>query len=285
MFLHVSVIREKEEGLHPAGRGLHLGEGGLHGGVCIQGIRRSTSRGSGVCIGWGGVRGLHPGGGGLYQGRLGRRPCRNWESERYASYWNAFLLYLIVTCPHVIKITMQSSSGNWWLVRLPYWFKASFSLKILGNFTTQDVKDNFTWSEIQPTQNQIEYKLRKLGVDRGGGRGSGNGMQNEKTMRNEMTDFAYYTRWFISRTLRNESPKWFFCTFCESISFKISHTCQCIIYSTVTQWRIQDFLQGGVPTPKIAIIFQIFAENYMKMKEFGPRGRVPGAPLDPPMHQ
>ena len=48
------------------------------------------------------------------------------------------------------------------------------------------------------------------------------------------------------------------------------------------QWRIQDFPQGGgAPTPKIAIIFHIFAENCMKMKEFGPPGgaRVPGAPL------
>ena len=52
------------------------------------------------------------------------------------------------------------------------------------------------------------------------------------------------------------------------------------------QWRIQDFPQGGAPTPKIAIIFHIFAENCMKMKEFGPPGG--GAhpwrpPLDPPM--
>ena len=38
------------------------------------------------------------------------------------------------------------------------------------------------------------------------------------------------------------------------------------------QWRIQDFPQGGAPTPKIAIIFHIFAENCMKMKEFGPPG-------------
>ena len=37
---------------------------------------------------------------------------------------------------------------------------------------------------------------------------------------------------------------------------------------------------GGAPTPKIAIIFHIFAENCMKMKEFGPPGgvRIPGAP-------
>ena len=46
------------------------------------------------------------------------------------------------------------------------------------------------------------------------------------------------------------------------------------------------FSPGGAPTPKSAIIFQFFAENCMKMKEFGPPGgaRVPGAPpLDPPM--
>ena len=41
------------------------------------------------------------------------------------------------------------------------------------------------------------------------------------------------------------------------------------------------FPRGGAPTPKSAIIFQFFAENCMKMKEFGPPGgaRVPGAPL------
>ena len=52
------------------------------------------------------------------------------------------------------------------------------------------------------------------------------------------------------------------------------------------QWRIQDFPQGGAPTPKIAIIFQFFAKNCMKMKEFGPRGRGHASlapPLDPPM--
>ena len=51
------------------------------------------------------------------------------------------------------------------------------------------------------------------------------------------------------------------------------------------QWRIQDFPQGGAPTPKIAIIFQIFAENCMKMKEFETQGgaRPWRPPLDPPM--
>ena len=38
------------------------------------------------------------------------------------------------------------------------------------------------------------------------------------------------------------------------------------------QWRIQDFSHGGAPTSKSAIIFQIFAENCVKMKEFGPGG-------------
>ena len=40
------------------------------------------------------------------------------------------------------------------------------------------------------------------------------------------------------------------------------------------------FSPGGALTPKSAIIVQLFAENCMKMKEFGPpgRARVPGAP-------
>ena len=40
------------------------------------------------------------------------------------------------------------------------------------------------------------------------------------------------------------------------------------------------FSPGGAPTPKIAIIFHIFAKNCTKMKEFGPPGGalVPGAP-------
>ena len=46
------------------------------------------------------------------------------------------------------------------------------------------------------------------------------------------------------------------------------------------QWRIQDFPQGGAPTPKIAIIFQNFAKTAWKWKNLDPRGgaRVPGAP-------
>ena len=36
-----------------------------------------------------------------------------------------------------------------------------------------------------------------------------------------------------------------------------------------TQWRIQDFPEGGVPTPKILLFCKNFVENCMKMKEFG----------------
>ena len=48
------------------------------------------------------------------------------------------------------------------------------------------------------------------------------------------------------------------------------------------QWRIHDFAQGDAPTPKIAIIFKLFAENCMKMD---PQGRAHPwrPPFDPPM--
>ena len=46
----------------------------------------------------------------------------------------------------------------------------------------------------------------------------------------------------------------------------------------------QDFPEEGAPTPKLGLFYKFFAENCLKMKEFGPQGvRVPGAPLDPPM--
>ena len=59
----------------------------------------------------------------------------------------------------------------------------------------------------------------------------------------------------------------------QPLKFKIDDHCQ---------WRIQDFPQGGAPTPKSAIIFQFFAENCMKMKEFGPPGGG-RASLAPPL--
>ena len=39
--------------------------------------------------------------------------------------------------------------------------------------------------------------------------------------------------------------------------------------------------------PKVLLFFNFFAENCMKMQEFGTPmegARVPGAPLDPPVH-
>ena len=51
------------------------------------------------------------------------------------------------------------------------------------------------------------------------------------------------------------------------------------------QWRIQDFPEEGAPSPKVGLFCKLFAENCMKMKEFGPGEgvHVTGAPLDPPM--
>ena len=43
------------------------------------------------------------------------------------------------------------------------------------------------------------------------------------------------------------------------------------------QWWIQDFVDGGAPTPKAGanLLFgQIFPENCMKIKEIGPEGHV-----------
>ena len=41
--------------------------------------------------------------------------------------------------------------------------------------------------------------------------------------------------------------------------------------SVCQQWRIQDFPGGrGAPTPKVGLFWKLFAENYMKMKVFGP---------------
>ena len=53
------------------------------------------------------------------------------------------------------------------------------------------------------------------------------------------------------------------------------------LYEVSTTVADPGFSPGGAPTSKNALIFQFFAENCMKMKEFGPPGgaRVPGAPL------
>ena len=43
----------------------------------------------------------------------------------------------------------------------------------------------------------------------------------------------------------------------------------------------QEFPEG-TPFPKV-ITLVFFAKNCMEMKQFGPRGRIPGAVLDPPV--
>ena len=45
------------------------------------------------------------------------------------------------------------------------------------------------------------------------------------------------------------------------------------------------FSRGGAPAPKLWLFYQFFAENCMKMKEFGPQAgaRSWRPPLDPPM--
>ena len=63
---------------------------------------------------------------------------------------------------------------------------------------------------------------------------------------------------------------------------KLVATCQNEVDKVKSPSAVADpgFSPGGAPTPKNAIIFQFFAENCMKMKEFEPPGggRVPGAP-------
>ena len=53
-----------------------------------------------------------------------------------------------------------------------------------------------------------------------------------------------------------------------------------------TAWNsvVDPGFSWGAPTAKVGVQTYYFAENCMKMKEFGPPGsRVPGAPLDPPL--
>ena len=47
--------------------------------------------------------------------------------------------------------------------------------------------------------------------------------------------------------------------------------------------RIQDFPKVGASTPKFVFFVICFAENCIKMKEFGPPGESLAPPLEPPM--
>ena len=55
-------------------------------------------------------------------------------------------------------------------------------------------------------------------------------------------------------------------------------------HTKINQWRIQDFPEEGAPTLKTAIILQFFCQKLHENERiWTPGGRVPGAPLDPPM--
>ena len=51
-----------------------------------------------------------------------------------------------------------------------------------------------------------------------------------------------------------------------------------------SKWRIQDFPEGGAPTPNSAIIFQSFSRKLHENERIWTRGASLVPPLDPPMH-
>ena len=75
-----------------------------------------------------------------------------------------------------------------------------------------------------------------------------------------------------------------------SMTSNLQHILVVIKYTQILniktiQWRIQDFPEEGASTPggRQYTILPKFPKNCMKLKEFGPRGRVPCALLDPPL--
>ena len=73
---------------------------------------------------------------------------------------------------------------------------------------------------------------------------------------------------------------------CRIKNHQTSECCRFVIRQ-ITQWRIQDFPKGGVPTPQSASIFQIFCwklhENERIWTPGGTHPWHPPTPLDPPM--
>ena len=49
--------------------------------------------------------------------------------------------------------------------------------------------------------------------------------------------------------------------------------------------RINKESSSGAPAPKVGVLTFFFAENCLKMKEFGPSGTSLAPPLDPPMER
>ena len=59
-----------------------------------------------------------------------------------------------------------------------------------------------------------------------------------------------------------------FCLFLQQVS--VTNFASDFILFHPVQWRIHDFSEGGAPVPKLGLFSYFFAENCMKMKEFGP---------------
>ena len=58
------------------------------------------------------------------------------------------------------------------------------------------------------------------------------------------------------------------------------------VFKTNNQWRMQDFPEGGAPTPKSTIILQIFCRKLHENEKIWTPGRhVPGPLPPPPPHQ
>ena len=61
------------------------------------------------------------------------------------------------SCEALLQILKQISCNGlnqvsyrfyWWLIELHYWFKVAFAFQILGIFSMQDAKYNFTQVEV-----------------------------------------------------------------------------------------------------------------------------------------
>ena len=90
------------------------------------------------------------------------------EGGFHCASWYFYLLIDTVMLPKRSKSegdSIQSCTRkviHWWLLGLPYWFKAGFLSNFFGFLHTQYAKDNFTWGKVQPTWGQIESNIRKL---------------------------------------------------------------------------------------------------------------------------
>ena len=80
-------------------------------------------------------------------------------SGRYPSYWNTFLLCVLLESQFQFKIlslkllVTENQRCCYWKTEFTGNERAGCSLKMLGIFTIPGAKDNFTQDELQPMQN------------------------------------------------------------------------------------------------------------------------------------